>query len=173
MKQISAAEVAKNFINGWVFKFGPPEELIAENSGCITMKYFKDVCWIMNVAKNFITVYQPQKNGHAERHIRTILAALRTYAADQHRYSYLHTDVLTFAYNCQPHKPTLRELLDLFISKPPLLLAEIPRRGWQNHKATSNVSGSTSSMVAFVKWRNAFNRHGHVRKRSSANAYGL
>ena len=33
MKGISAAEVAKCFVNEWVFNYGPPKELISDNGG--------------------------------------------------------------------------------------------------------------------------------------------
>lgn len=36
VKGNSAAEVAKNFMNWWVFNYDPPQELIADNGGCFT-----------------------------------------------------------------------------------------------------------------------------------------
>ena len=119
MKGISAAEVARHFVRSWVFNYGPPEDLIADNGGCFTSKYFQDVCRIMNVHNSFTTTYHPQTNGQVERYNRTILAALRTYVADHPRDWDLYTDALKYAYNCLPHTSTSSPPFDLVLSKPP------------------------------------------------------
>ena len=36
LKCVSAMEVAKAFINYWVFTYGPPEELISDYGTCFT-----------------------------------------------------------------------------------------------------------------------------------------
>lgn len=66
-KRIAAAEVAKHFVNSWVFNFSPPEELIAEHGGCSTSKYFQEVFPIMNVHNSFTKAYHPQANRQGER----------------------------------------------------------------------------------------------------------
>ena len=43
MKGISAVEVARCFVNEWVFNYGPPTELISYKGGCFTKKFFLDV----------------------------------------------------------------------------------------------------------------------------------
>ena len=126
MKGISAAEVARHFVNSWVFNYGPPTELVADNGGCFTSKFFIDVCRIMSIKNNFTTTYHPQSNGQVERYNRTILAALRTYVADHPRDWDLYTDALTYAYNCQPHTSTSIAPFDLVLSKPPGPLALKP-----------------------------------------------
>ena len=126
LKGVSAAEVAKAFVNTWVFNYGPPVELVSDNGTCFTSKYFQDVCRIMSIQNNFTTTYHPQTNGQVERYNRTILAALRTYVADHPRDWDLYTDALTYAYNCQPHTSTSIAPFELVLSKPPEPLALKP-----------------------------------------------
>jgi len=126
MKGISAAEVARCFVNEWVFNYGPPKELISDNGGCFTSKFFLDVCSILSIKNNFTTTYHPQANGQVERYNRTILAALRTYVADHPKDWDLYTDALTYAYNCLPHSSTDAAPFDLILSKPPGPLALKP-----------------------------------------------
>ena len=97
MKGISAADVAKYFVNDWVFQYGPLTELISENGGCFTSKFFLNVCSILSIKNNFTTTYHPQANGQVERYNRTILATLRTYVADHPKDWDLYTDALTYA----------------------------------------------------------------------------
>lgn len=82
MNAVTAAEVVKDFITTWLFNYGPPEELIADNGDFFTSKFFQYVCKIMKIENNFNTNYRPQTNGNVERYNHTILAALRTYVAD-------------------------------------------------------------------------------------------
>ena len=126
MKGISAAEVAKHFVNSWVFNYGPPEELISDNGGCFTAKYFQDVCKLLNVKNSYTKTYHPQTNGQVERYNRTVLAALRTYVADHPRDWDLYTDALAYAYNCQPHTSTSMAPFELVLSKAPGPLALEP-----------------------------------------------
>lgn len=78
MKGISATEVAKHFVSSWLFIYGPPAEVVANNGGCFTLKFFQDECIIWSIKKMFTTTYHPQTNGLVERYNGTILAALRT-----------------------------------------------------------------------------------------------
>ena len=129
MKGISAAEVARHFVNEWVFNYGPPKELLADNGGCFTAKFFQSVCKILNVHNQFTTTYHPQTNGQTERFNRTIKAMIRSYLADHPRDWDLYTGALTFAYNCQPHSTTALAPFELVLSRPPPPLAiEQPSR---------------------------------------------
>ena len=82
LKGISASEVARAFVTHWVFSYGPPADLIADNGRQFTSRFFLDVCRILNVHNAFTTTYYPQTNGQVERFNRTILSALRTYIGD-------------------------------------------------------------------------------------------
>lgn len=43
MKRFSVAEVAKHFLNVWVFNYASPEEQIANNDECFKLKFFQDI----------------------------------------------------------------------------------------------------------------------------------
>lgn len=40
LKGLSAAEIANAFVNHWVFNYGPPSELLADNGKYFTSKFF-------------------------------------------------------------------------------------------------------------------------------------
>ena len=82
MKSASAAEVARAFTHEWVFNYGPPQTLLADNGKCFTSKFFQSVCQILNVDNEFTTTYHPQTNGQVERYNRTLKAAIKSYLDD-------------------------------------------------------------------------------------------
>ena len=43
LKGVSSAEVARAFTHEWVFNYGAPVHLLADNGGCFTSKFFQDV----------------------------------------------------------------------------------------------------------------------------------
>ena len=127
LKGVSAAEVAKAFVEHWVFNFGPPSELISDNGRQFTSRFFMDVCRILTIHNAFTTTYHPQTNAQAERFNRTILAAIRSYTNDHPRDWDLYTPALTYAYNCSPQTSTSLAPFELVLSKPPgPLAADIP-----------------------------------------------
>ena len=95
LKTESAAEVARQFVNHWGFNYGPPIDILSDNGGALTSKFFQEVCKLMNIHNSFTTTYHPQANGQVERYNRTNLAALRTYVADHLRDWDQYTDALT------------------------------------------------------------------------------
>lgn len=103
MKVISASEVANHFTNALVFNYGRPEDLITDIGRCFTSDFFQDMCCIMNIENNFMTIYHPQTNLQVERYNNTFLATLLKYVADHPREWDFYTDALTLAYNCQTH----------------------------------------------------------------------
>lgn len=74
---LSAAEVAKQLINHWVFSHGPPIDLIADNGRQTTSTFFQNVSNIINVHSSFTVTYESQTNGQVERLNHTILPAIR------------------------------------------------------------------------------------------------
>lgn len=119
IKSTGAGEVARAFTHEWVFNYGPPKELLADNGKCFTGRFFQDVCRILNVVNQFTTTYHPQTNGQVERYNRTLKAAIKSYL-DEHPTDWdLYTPALTFAYNCQPHTSTALAPFELVLSRPP------------------------------------------------------
>ena len=106
-----------------MFNYGPPKDLLSDNGGCFTAKFFQDVCQILNVHNSFTTTYHAQANGQVERYNRTIKAAIRSYLADHPKDWDLYSSALTFAYNCQPHSSTALAPFELVLSRPPPPLA--------------------------------------------------
>lgn len=140
LKSISAAEVAKAFVNEWVFNYGPPKELISDNGKCFTAKFFQDVCRILNIQNSFTTTYHPQTNGQVERYNRTLKAAIRSYLNDHPKDWDLYTSSLTYAYNCVPHTATASAPFELVLSRPPppLALEAAPRTFANTQEARSH-----------------------------------
>jgi len=110
-------------VNEWVFTYGPPAELIADNGRQFTSRFFQDVCKILTIHNSFTTTYHPQTNGQVERFNRTILSALRTYIADHPRDWDLYSSALTYAYNSSPQTSTALAPFELVLSRPPGPLA--------------------------------------------------
>ena len=142
MKTASAAEVAPAFTHEWVFNYGPPQNLLADNGKCFTSKFFQSVCKILNLDNQFTTTYHPQTNGQVERYNRTLKAAIKSYLDDHPTDWDLYTPTLTYAYNCQPHTSTSLAPFELILSRPPPALALQAR-----NKAPVSVK------TAHDKWR--------------------
>ncbi len=123
LKGVSAAEVATAFVNEWVFNYGPPKSLLADNGKCFTSKFFQSVCKILNVENQFTTTYHPQANGQVERFNRTLKAAIKAYLEEHPNDWDLYTRALTYAYNCQPHSATAIAPFELVLARPPPSLA--------------------------------------------------
>ena len=123
LKGVSAGEVARAFTHEWVFNYGPPQDLLADNGKCFTSKFFQSVCSILNVDNQFTTTYHPQTNGQVERYNRTLKAAIKSYLDDHPTDWDLYTPTLTYAYNCQPHSTTSLAPFELVLSRPPPPLA--------------------------------------------------
>ena len=123
LKRITAYEVAKAFVTHWIFIYGPPRDVLTDNGGQFASRFFQDVCRIVGMKLRFTTTYHPQTNGQVERFNRTILAAIRHYAADHPKDWDLYTDALTFAYNTQVHSTTGVSPFELVLSRPPAALS--------------------------------------------------
>ena len=79
LRRIDAYTVAVAFVEGWVFKYGPPKTWISHNGKQFAAKFFLAVCSFLGLTNVFTSTYHPQTNGQVERYNRTILAMLRNY----------------------------------------------------------------------------------------------
>ncbi|MGH0053543.1 MAG: DDE-type integrase/transposase/recombinase [Sphaerochaetaceae bacterium] len=120
LKRITAAEIAKAFVNNWVFVYGPPKKLLSDNGTQFTSRTFQSICNILGIQNLFTTTYHPQANGQVERFNRTLLAALRHYVADHPRDWEMFKGAVTYVYNTQPHTTTKIAPFELVLSKPPV-----------------------------------------------------
>ncbi len=123
LRGVSSAEIARAFVNEWIFNYGPPLDVLADNAKYFSSRFFLDVCRILNIHNSFTTTYHPQANGQVERFNRSIKDAIRAYLDDHPRDWDLYTSALTFAYNCQPHSSTAVAPFELVLSRPPPPLA--------------------------------------------------
>lgn len=80
---MSSSKVAKTFIEDWVFNYGPPKELIANNRKCFTAQFIQEVCRILNIYNSFTMTYHSHRNEQVEWFDRIFKAALHSYV-DEH-----------------------------------------------------------------------------------------
>ena len=66
LKRITAYEIAGAFVSYWIFTYGPPLDVLTDNGGQFTSKFFQDVCRIVGMKLRFTTTYHPQTNGQVE-----------------------------------------------------------------------------------------------------------
>lgn len=55
MKCRTAAELARHLVSSWVYSYGPPAELIANNVVCFMFKFLIDVYNTIFIQNNFTT----------------------------------------------------------------------------------------------------------------------
>ena len=123
LKRITAFSIAKAFVDHWVYVYGPPLSLLADNGKQFVARFFHEVCRILKIKNVFTTTYHPQTNGQVERFNRTMLAAIRHYLGDHPRDWDEYTHALTFAYNSQVHRSTQLAPFDLVLSRSPRSLS--------------------------------------------------
>lgn len=126
MKGTSTEEVAKHFMNAWVFNYGLPEHLMEDNSDCFCIKGLSGRLEHHGHLEQFQNNVQPQNNGQVELFNRKILAALRTCVEDHLSDWELYTDALTYAYNWQLHTSMCVAPFELVLFYPPVSLAVKP-----------------------------------------------
>ena len=118
LKNITAATVARAFVEHWVFHFGPPAKLLSDNGGQFTSKFFQQVCQILGIKKLFTTAYHPQTNGQVERFNRTLLSGLRHFCSEHGRDWDQFSDAITYAYNTTVHRATNMSPMQFVFTRP-------------------------------------------------------
>ena len=63
LREITALNVAKSFVNHWILHYGPPARLLSDNGSQFISKLFQYVCTELKVRNVFTTTYHPQTNG--------------------------------------------------------------------------------------------------------------
>lgn len=81
------------------------------------------MCRLRGIKNQFTTTYHPQISGQAEWFNRSILAALRHYAAGHPTDWDMFTDALTHDYNTHPNTTTGVAPFELVFSRPSSALA--------------------------------------------------
>ena len=119
LRKITSADVAKGFVEHWVYKYGPPTDLISDNGAQFAGNLFRRVCQLLGVTNVFTSTYHPQTNGQVERYNRTVLAMLRCYVGEHQDDWDLYAPMLTYAYNNSVHRATGTTPFQLVLSNPP------------------------------------------------------
>lgn len=125
MKSLCVRGVAENFVDHWVFHYGPPTDQIAEKGNHFTYKFFLDVCLILRIHNTFTNTYHQRANGEVERFNHTIIASIRAYKSDQPRDCDTYTPTLTYAYKTQPQTSTSTAPFEVVLSELPGPLAAL------------------------------------------------
>jgi transposase InsO family protein len=146
LRTVTALSVARAFADQWVYVYGPPVSLLTENCPQFTAKFFQAACAELWISKLFTTAYHPQTNEKGERYNRTILAALRAYAAKRQD-DWDDTSAVTFAYNCRVHRSLGMPPFELTLSRPPLTLS------LQAGPREEEVSPRTAKQEFLERWR--------------------
>ena len=178
LKRITAYSIAHAFVHYWIFVYGIPLELITDNGGQFTSRFFSDICRILGTRLRFTTTYHPQTNGQTERFNRTILAALRHYIGDHPKDWDQFTDALTFAYNCQVHTSTGFTPFELVLARNQTNLAvdakpELPedatnpdqRLRWKSRLSALIRSAAAKLEQSQARYQRNFNRRLRLPKR--------
>lgn len=129
MRTITAINVAKAFLEYWIFAYGAPQTVITDNGSQFTAQIFEFLCSHMGVRHALTTTYHPQTNGQAERFNRTLLASLRAFAGEHPKSWAEFVGSVTYAYNTQVHSSTKVPPFDLIVTSPPgpMILERIPK----------------------------------------------
>jgi len=129
MKKITAINVAKIFLEHWIFAYGAPMNVVTDNGSQFTAQLFEFLCSHMGVRHALTTTYHPQTNGQAERFNRTLLASLRAFVGEHPKSWAEFVGAVTYAYNTQVHSSTRVPPFDLVVTSPPppMILERIPR----------------------------------------------
>ena len=119
LRHIKADDIAQMFVNEWVFKYGPPSELVSDNGSQFVSTLSQEVCTELSIENAFTTTYHPQTNGQAERFNRSLAAMLRCYVEDHPTEWPKYVRALCYAYNTSIHQTTGKKPFELVLSRPP------------------------------------------------------
>jgi hypothetical protein len=97
LTRITASVVAWDFMEQWVYLYGPPRHPLSDNGHHFTSGFFKTCRKAMGVQHIFTSAYHPQANGQVERFNRTILARLRALVGEEQGTWDLYSSAITYA----------------------------------------------------------------------------
>lgn len=72
-------EVARAFTHEWVFKYDAPDNVLADNGGCFTSKFFQHVFHKLNIENWSTTTYHSPTKRQVEWYNHTIKFAIKAY----------------------------------------------------------------------------------------------
>ncbi|WP_265324231.1 DDE-type integrase/transposase/recombinase, partial [Clostridioides difficile] len=82
IKNIEASTVARAMIEGWISRFGVPNEITTDRGSQFQSKLFHNLCEMLGTKEIATSAYNPRANGMIERFHRTLKDALRCVSND-------------------------------------------------------------------------------------------
>lgn len=73
---ITASTVARAFLNGWIARYGVPNEVTTDRGTQFTSSFFRSIAEISGIEIHHTTAFHPQSNGLIERFHRQLKASL-------------------------------------------------------------------------------------------------
>ena len=80
LRGITAAEVARALVSGWISRFGVPDEVTTDRGSQFQSALWAELSALLGCRRRRTTAYHPQANGMVERLHRQLKAALRSAA---------------------------------------------------------------------------------------------
>lgn len=80
LRGITAAEVARALVSGWISRFGVPEEITTDRGSQFQSALWAELSVLLGCRRRRTTAYHPQSNGMVERLHRQLKSALRSAA---------------------------------------------------------------------------------------------
>lgn len=123
LKNTFASKVAKPFVHKWVPSSCAPRIQLADTKKCRTIKFFWNVCDILNIQNLITTIYHLHKNGKAERFSHTLKVTIPNNLDDHPTDRDLYTLLYIFADDCISHTSTTSVPFKFELSEPSRPLA--------------------------------------------------
>ena len=102
----TAEMVAKAAIDGFLSRFGCPQEIHTDQGKNFDSDLFRRLCELLEITKTRTTPYRPCSNGQVERYNRTLLQLIRCYVSDAPNTWDQHLQQLTGAINSTVNRQT-------------------------------------------------------------------
>ena len=84
LKSIESAEIARQFYNVWICRYGAPDALLTDLGKNFVSNLMKSLCNIFQITKINTSAYHPQTNSACERFNSVIAQSLRAYCNEKH-----------------------------------------------------------------------------------------
>eukprot|EP00117_Sycon_ciliatum_P001937 scpid64630/ scgid7390/ Retrovirus-related Pol polyprotein from transposon 412; Protease; Reverse transcriptase; Endonuclease len=106
LRDITAVSVAAAVVNGWISRFGAPEQLHSDQGAQFESRLFADICRLLGIRKTRTTPYHPSGDGLVERVNRTLLGLLRAHITPTSTEWDATFSLVLLSYRAAVHKST-------------------------------------------------------------------
>ena len=119
LKTTTSQAVRDAFPQYSAYAYGIPDRLLSENGHKFTARYFQHAMARLNIKLSPMSTYHPQANRQTERYNSTSISRLRHYVTVNQRDCDAFVYLLTYAYNTQVHRSTMRTPFELVCLRRP------------------------------------------------------